>query len=258
VADSQLDRVREQFTRQADAYARMAQTQDPRPLEGLVAVAGTQPGERVLDVACGPGFLTLAFARRCGEAVGVDATENWLPRAREEAKRRGLANARFEAGDARQLPFADASFDVVACRAAFHHFPAPELVLAEMRRVAKPGGRLLIADMLGAEDAATGERHDAIERLCDPTHVRALPASTFERLFAEARLETLRTIPGTLAYDAEEWIEHGGPDAATAREILSRLEASIAGDTAGLAVERAAGRLRFRHRTALYVLRRPD
>ncbi len=258
MADSQLERVRAQFTRQADAYAGMAQTYDPRPLDGLVTLAGTQPGERVLDVACGPGFLTLAFAGRCREAIGVDATESWLGRAREEAKRRGLANVRFEAGDASQLPFADAQFDVVACRAAFHHFPAPERVLAEMRRVAKSRGRVLIADMVGDEDVAKAERHDAIERLCDPTHVRALPTSTFERLFAEARLEPLRTIPGTLAYDAEEWIAHGGPDAATAREILRRLEASIAGDTAGLAVERSAGRLRFRHRTAAHLLRRPD
>jgi len=257
MADSQLDRVRAQFTRQAEAYAGMAQTHDPRPLDGLVSLAGTQPGEHVLDVACGPGFLTLAFARRCGEAVGVDATEHWLGRARDEAERRRLANARFEAGDASRLRFDDASFDVVACRAAFHHFPSPERVVAELRRVAKPGGRLLIADMLGAEDAATAERHDAIERLCDPTHVRALPASSFERLFAGARLDVLRTIPGTLAYDAEEWIAHGGPDAATAREILRRLEASIDGDSAGLAVERAAGRLRFRHRTAAYLLRRP-
>ena len=255
MADSHLDRVREQFTRQADAYAGMAQTRDERALAGIVSLAGAGPGDRVLDVACGPGFLTLAFASRCAEATGVDATESWLDRARAEARRRGLANARFEAGDATALPFADARFDLVSCRAAFHHFPAPERVLAEMKRVAKPGGRLVVADMLGDEDAARAERHDAIERLCDPTHVRALPPSAFAALFAGAGLELLRTVPGTLEYDAEEWIAHGGPDAATAREILRRLEAAIDGDAAGLEVRREDGRLRFRHRTALYVLR---
>src|SRR5512138_2636767 len=115
-SEQHVDRIRAQFTRQADAYADMEQTRDARAHAALVAVAGTQPTDRVLDVACGPGFLTMAFAARAREAVGVDATEAWLGRARAEATRRGLANARFEAGLATALPFPDADFDVVACR----------------------------------------------------------------------------------------------------------------------------------------------
>jgi ubiquinone/menaquinone biosynthesis C-methylase UbiE len=254
---SQLDRIREQFTRQADAYADMEQTRDRRGHEALVALAGTQPTDRVLDVACGPGFLTLAFAAMCGDAVGVDATENWLGRARAEAERRGLANVRFEAGDATALPFPDAGFDVVACRAAFHHFPDPARVLAEMARVARPGGRLAIADMLGSEDPARAARHDAIERLCDPTHVRAIPASEWRALVTAAGLETAREHAGEMAYDLEEWMAHGGPDEAAAREIRLRMEASLADDAGDLAVARVDGRLRFRHRVAIYVLRKP-
>ncbi len=252
---SQLDRIREQFTRQGDAYAAMEQTRDRRGHEALVALAGTQPTDRVLDVACGPGFLTLAFAARCGEAVGVDATESWLDRARAEAGRRGLANVRFETGDATALRFPDGSFDVVACRAAFHHFPEPARVLAELARVARLGGRLVIADMLGSEDPARAARHDAIEQLCDPTHVRAIPASEWRRLFAATRLETAREYTGEMAYDLEEWMAHGGPDDDAAREIRRRMEASLADDAADLAVARVDGKLRFRHRVASFVLR---
>lgn len=256
MTESHIERIRAQFTRQADAYAEMEQTHDRRAHDGLVALAATQPSDRVLDVACGPGFLTLAFAARCGDAVGVDATDNWLGRAAAEAERRGLDNARFQAGDATALPFPAARFDVVACRAAFHHFPEPARVLAEMARVAAPDARIVIADMLGSEDPARATRHDEIERLCDPTHVRAIPASEWLELFAAAGLETTRNLPGEMAYDLEEWMAHGGPDEAAAREIRARIEASLAGDATDLAVTRADGRLRFRHRVAVFVLRR--
>jgi ubiquinone/menaquinone biosynthesis C-methylase UbiE len=254
---SHIDRVREQFTRQAEAYARMRQTTDERGLGLLVALSGAGPADRVLDVACGPGFLTLAFAARAAEAVGVDATDALLGLARAEAARRGLANVRFEAGDAERLPYADGAFEVVACRAAFHHFPRPERVLAEMARVATPGGRLLVADLLADEDPEKAAYQDRIERLCDPSHARALPASAFERLFAEAGLEVLQRPRGTIDYEVEEWIGHGGPGPDAASEIRALLEASLAVDRSGLRVRRDGGHLRFSHRTAAFLLRTP-
>src|SRR5689334_17030270 len=116
-----LERIRAQFTKQWDVYARMRQTNDERPLAGLVRLTGIRPGQRLLDVACGPGFLTRAFARAGADATGLDATEAFLAFARAESADAGLANAEFRAGDAERLPFDDATFDVVTCRAAFHH-----------------------------------------------------------------------------------------------------------------------------------------
>lgn len=256
-AEERLDRIRTQFDRQGEVYARMRQTTDARALAGLVKLSGAGPEDGVLDVACGPGFLTMAFAERAREAVGLDATPTFLRLAREEAARRGLGNVRFEEGDAEALPFPDASFDAVACRAAFHHFPRPERVLAEMKRVARPGGRLLVADLLGSEDPGKAALHDRIERLCDPSHARALPLSELTRLFAEAELETLAAPQGELGYEVEEWIAHGGPDEATAAEIRRLLEGCLEEDRADLGVHRdAEGRLRFRHHTAAFLLRR--
>ena len=257
MSQSHLDEIRAQFTRQADAYAEMDQTRDQRALDALVSIAGTQPSDRILDVACGPGFLTMSFAACAAQAVGLDATPNWIARASAEAQRRGLANVRFESGDAEALPFPDARFDLVACRAAFHHFPQPARVLAEMARVAAPGGRLLIADMLGSETATKASLHDRIERLCDPTHVRAIPASEFATLFGDAGLEVARNIPTTTEYDLAEWMAHGGPSDADARAITALFDASVAGDDSDLAARRVDGKLRFRHRVAIFVLRVP-
>jgi ubiquinone/menaquinone biosynthesis C-methylase UbiE len=257
MSDSHVERVRAQFTRQAETYAAMTQTRDEAGLRGLVAISGAGPRDRVLDVACGPGFLTMAFARSCASARGVDATPAFLERARRVAAERGISNVSFAPGDVNALPEPDGGYEVVACRAAFHHFQDPARVLAEMARVTRPGGTLLVADMLGAEEASQAALHDRIEQLCDPTHVRALPLTELERLFRAQRLEPVRSATAELYYDAEEWIAHGGPDAATAARILELLEASMDGDRAGLAVYRKDGRLRFRHRTAAFVLRAP-
>jgi ubiquinone/menaquinone biosynthesis C-methylase UbiE len=255
MSDSHIDRIRDQFTRQADAYVRMKQTTDERSLEALVGLAATAPAHHVLDVACGPGFLGMAFARVAERVIGIDATDVFLSLARAEAERHGLTNVEFRSGDAEHLPFPVATFDVVSCRAAFHHFEHPERVLAEMKRVAKPGGRLLVADLLTDEDPVKAEAHNAIERLCDPTHVRALPASEFERMFGNAGLELLLNPTLSMDYDLEEWMEHGGPSAAAAQEIVARMEASIGSDRCGLRVRREDGRLRFSHAVAVFVLR---
>lgn len=252
--DDQLRRIQHQFTRTADVYARMRQTTDERGLDALVALCEPDPSAHALDVACGPGFLTLALARSCGEATGLDATDAFLDLARSEAERRGQRNVRFQQGNAEELPFGDDSFDLVTCRAAFHHFPRPGHVLAEMARVAAPRGRLLLADLLGSEKPEQAELHDRIERLCDPTHERALPASEFGRLIPEAGLEIARQIRSSLDYDLEEWIAHGAPAEAARGEIVSLMESSLDGDRAGLNVRRKSGRLCFSHQTAAFVL----
>ena len=253
-----VERVREQFTRQAEAYAGMRQTHDEAPLRALVALTAAGPESRALDVACGPGFLTLAFAARCANARGIDATPAFVERASRVARERGVGNASFAQGDVNALPEPDAAWDVVACRAAFHHFERPARVLAEMARVARPGGALLVADLLGSEQPERAQLHDRIERLCDPTHVRALPRSEFLRLFRAQGLELLAQPGSELGYDVDDWLAHGGPDAATAAEIRALLEGSIDGDRADLAVQREGSRLRFRHRTAAFLLRTPS
>lgn len=249
-----LEQIREQFTRTAEVYARMQQATDERGLLALVAISGAVAEDRVLDVACGPGFLTMAFAKHCAAATGFDATEAFLDLARAEAKARGLENIAFEHGDAEALPFGDGCFDRVVCRAAFHHFSNPAGVLAEMARVSKPTGTVVVADMLGNEDAEAAALHDAVERLCDPTHVRALPASEFDRLAEGAGLTTALRVPTHLDNDLEEWIDHGAPSIDARAQIIARMESWLEGDPTGLNVRREDGRLHFTHQVAVFVL----
>jgi ubiquinone/menaquinone biosynthesis C-methylase UbiE len=245
--NEQLARIQRQFRRQAEAYERLASVSDMAALRRLAALSRATAEERALDVACGPAFLTMALAERCRAAVGLDGTDVFVAHARAESRKRGLANVRFVLGDVERMPLADRTFDVVTCRAAFHHLPCPEIVLREMIRVSKRSARFVIADMVASEDPATAARHDEVERLCDPTHVHALAESEFERLFARLDLAVASKKHARVEYSVEEWIAHGGPPAERADEIRRRLRDSMDGDRLGLAVHVEGGELKFSH-----------
>lgn len=115
-----------------------------------VKVADLQPGERVLDVGCGPGTLAILMAGKvgaAGEVVGIDASTEMIDVARKKARKDGSA-ARFEPAAIESLSFADGSFDVATSTYMLHHLPEDVQTrgLAEVRRVLKLGGRFVIVD----------------------------------------------------------------------------------------------------------------
>lgn len=248
--------VREQFAKQAEDYSQMTVVRSEKLLTAVADAAGVGPSDRVLDVASGPGFLTMMLATRCREAVGVDATERFVERARAEAARRGLANVTFRVGDVERLDLPSESFDAVTCKFAFHHFPRPANVLAEIVRVARPGAVVVLVDMVGSEDSARRDYQDRIERLCDPSHASAIQASEFERMFDALGLEVKAAHRTDTSYSLAEWLRHGGPSEESAREIEELMRASLDEDKSGLRVRIENGELRFSHQGATWVLRR--
>jgi ubiquinone/menaquinone biosynthesis C-methylase UbiE len=127
--------------------------------------------ERALDVGCGTGALAYALAPHVGEVVGVDSSEAYLASAREHAP----PGCTFLVGDAAALPFPYGDFDLVGCLRVLHHVPRPELVVSELARVTRPGGRILVADQLGDVDPIRSLELDRFERARDPSHTRLLP-----------------------------------------------------------------------------------
>ncbi len=110
-----------------------------------------RPGDRVLDVGCGPGRLARVFAERVaptGSVDGIDAAVEMINRASSQARKRRAA-ATFQVAFAQDLPFPDATFDAVACTLALHHVAEEDqrTAVEEMCRVLRPGGRLLIAEL---------------------------------------------------------------------------------------------------------------
>jgi ubiquinone/menaquinone biosynthesis C-methylase UbiE len=127
--------------------------------------------ERALDVGCGTGALAYALAPHVGEVVGVDAAEAYVEAARADAP----PGCTFAVGDATDLPFPYGDFDLVGCLRVLHHVRRPELVVSELARVARPGGRILLADQLGDVDPIRSLELDRFERARDPSHTRLLP-----------------------------------------------------------------------------------
>ena len=107
----------------------------------LVRFAGIRPGDRLLDVACGTGVVALTAARLGAKVTGLDLTPELIAHARENAALMEI-EAQFQEGDAEALPFGDASFDVVLSQFGHMFAPRPEVVVREMLRVLKPGGRI--------------------------------------------------------------------------------------------------------------------
>ena len=115
---------------------------------------------------------------------------------------------------------------------------------------------ILIADILGNEDATKAMQHDALEQLCDPTHVCCLSKSRFQSLFGATGLRVTTSRFGSMDYEVEKWLLHGGPSEAQKQEIRSRFGQSVVVDSTGLGVREDKGVLKFTHQTAVFVLAR--
>jgi SAM-dependent methyltransferase len=117
--------------------------------ESYLDLLGDLAGQRVLDLGCGTGVATRTVARRVGRTgsvLGVDPTPAFIAQAKSLALQNGLANASFEVGDGRRLRFSDGEFDTVLAVTVLSHLPERVQVLSELRRIVKPGGKILVMD----------------------------------------------------------------------------------------------------------------
>jgi SAM-dependent methyltransferase len=151
--------------------------------EHFVDSLGITPGMQILDVACGTGNLAIPAACKGAQVTGVDIASNLLVQARARAAQEGL-DVTFEEGDAEQLPFPDAQFDVVMSMFGAMFAPNPERVAAELARVCRPGGKIAMANW--TPDGFTGRMFRLTNRYLPPPV--ELPAPTLWGDEAVARL----------------------------------------------------------------------
>ncbi|MGC2693739.1 MAG: class I SAM-dependent methyltransferase [Desulfobaccales bacterium] len=184
--------ILDQFTRQAVPFSNQPAHSQEIFLELLLQMSGVGPADTVLDVACGPGLVALAFAARARHVTGIDLTPAMITRAQEIQQERKLTNLTWQVGDVLDLPYPDASFSLVVSRYAFHHFLEPQAVFAEMVRVCNTGeGRVLVADVAMLPEKR--EAFDRVEKLRDPSHVRNLAPVELSEMAARLNLRDLRT-----------------------------------------------------------------
>jgi ubiquinone/menaquinone biosynthesis C-methylase UbiE len=145
-------------------------------LDGLLQLNGN---ERTLDVGAGAGALAFALAPRVREVVAVEIDEELAARARVDAP----ANVKVIVGDGEHLPFERAEFDVAGTLRTLHHTRRPELMVAELARVTRPGGTILVVDQLAPVDPLAALELTRFEHARDPSTTRILADTDLRGLF---------------------------------------------------------------------------
>ena len=247
------DLILDQFTRQATPFATAPGIRDEEALRLVVEFSGAGPDDTLLDVACGPGLIVCAFAPVVSHATGIDLTPAMLERARTLQAERGLTNVTWRLGDVLPLPYADGEFSLVTSRFAFHHFPDPRAVLAEMKRVCAPGGRLVMVDTMASPDPAKAKEFNRMEKLRDPSHVRAMPLAEQLALFRETGLPEPRTTSYRLESDLETLLGRSFPKPGDADEIRRIFRASLADDRLGIPLGSHGEQIRYAYPVAVLV-----
>jgi ubiquinone/menaquinone biosynthesis C-methylase UbiE len=237
--------IADQFTRQASQFAASPALHNEAALDLLVEAAGPRVDDVSLDVACGPGTVVCAFARRVRRAEGLDATEAMLAEARRLAAAAGVENVAWHRGDVYALPFAAAAFDIVSCRFAFHHLEAPEEAFAEMVRVCRPGGRIVLCDAVASDDPAKAAAFNAMERHRDPSTVEFRPLAWHLALFRDAGLPEPQARFYQVPAERDRLAAMSFPAGDDRAGLRAMIEASVEGDTMGVNARRDGETVRF-------------
>ena len=245
--------IADQFTRQAPGFAAAPALHNQAALDLLVEAARPRASDVSLDVACGPGSVVVAFARRVRQAAGLDATEAMLEEARGLAARADVGNVAWHRGDAYALPFADGTFDIVSCRFAFHHLQEPARAFAEMVRVARPGGRVVLCDAYCADDPAKAAAFNAMERFRDPSTVEFRPLAFLRGLFAIAGLPAPEVRLFGVPAERERVVAMAFPVGGDRAGLRAMLDAAVEGDAMGIGARRDGETMRFAYPAAVLV-----
>ena len=178
----------ERFARTAERVAAHQDARAERLAEQVRDFVELRGEERALDVGTGAGALAFALAPLVREVVGLDP----VPELLELARARALPNTEFLEGDGTALLFPEGTFDLAGTHRTLHHVAQPAHIVAELARVTRPGGRVLVVDQLAPDDGTAATTLHEFETARDPFHTRLLTDGELRELFAANELALLR------------------------------------------------------------------
>lgn len=180
------EQVADAFGSTAAAYLTSHVHATGKDLQTLAAAIAATPGASVLDMGCGAGHASFAVAPHAASVVAYDLAPQMLATVAAAAIDRGFSNIETQQGAAESLPFDNASFDWVISRMSAHHWHDVRQALVEVRRVLKPGGRVIFIDIAGSDHPLLDTHLQAVEVLRDGSHIRDYRADEWIAFFTEA------------------------------------------------------------------------
>jgi ubiquinone/menaquinone biosynthesis C-methylase UbiE len=222
MSDDIKSQAQERFGKFAQGYVDSKTHAQGGELARLLELAQPQSDWLALDVATGGGHTALAFAPHIRQVVAYDLTPLMLQAARKFITQQ-VENVAFVAGDAENMPFADARFDLITCRIAAHHFPDVFKFAQSCRRVLKPGGTLLIQDIVLPDDEKAARYVDSFEKLRDPSHNRAYAEYEWRGTFLDAGLSVDSTEIILKRHEFLPWAQRQG----CTPEVIERLQVML-------------------------------
>jgi len=218
-----VDAARRQWQPLAQAYLDSPTHARGEDLDTILAFADPKTEDVALDLGCGVGHTLRRVAQRVRLAVGADATEGMLEGARTLLGREGVTNAVLVLTPAETLPFLDASFDVVTCRFAAHHFRDAGAAFREAHRVLRTGGRFVLSDNYAPDDETLDRFINTLEVTRDASHVREHTIAGWRELIEQAGFDVTDESRGTIHIETQPWLVRSRTpeaDAAHVREML--------------------------------------
>lgn len=194
------------MTDKADRFAELQAERAEALAQRLTELVTVTGDERVLDVGAGTGAFAFALAPRVREVVALERDEALADRARREAP----PNVEVLLGDGEHLPFDDFSFDMALTARTLHHTPRPELIVAELARVTRPRGTLLVVDQLAPVDPLAAFELNRFEHARDSSTTRFLSDGDLRALFDANGLVLRRDRIAHEPRDLERYLDLAG------------------------------------------------
>ncbi|MEP7199056.1 MAG: methyltransferase domain-containing protein, partial [Chloroflexota bacterium] len=223
--------VQQQFSKNPEGYATSLTHGRGASLGRIVELTAPQPTDRALDVATAAGHTALALAPHVRAVVGLDLTVAMFVPAARLARERSVANIAWLAGDVEAMPVANAAFEIVVCRISLHHWPNAPQGIAEMARVTKRGGRVVLVDNVVPDDPALAHFVNHYETVRDPSHQWCYTLAELTSMFALTglRVQSTETLDKPTAFD--DWLKRMSVPAPTVADLQRMLDTPEAAAT---------------------------
>lgn len=198
--------IRQQFNLQADKFSSWAITRNMEYMKRYYEFCGIVKNDTLLDIACGTGEYAIFCAQKIKGVCGVDLSGKMIEVAKKNAGK--LKNISFIAQDISELPFESGRFSIINSKSGFHHFNDYKIIISEMKRCCKSGGKISVQDIIAYENPKINDFFEKLESLVDISHNKTLSHDFITRLFRDNDLEILRSHTIKIDLNLHEYINY--------------------------------------------------